>query len=100
MIKHIVMWKIKDSVDGLTKLECATKAKNLLENLSKVIEEIESIEVGVNTNNSTAAYDLVLVSVFKDEKALQAYQIHPAHLEVGKYIETIKISRTVVDYTV
>ena len=61
MIKHIVMWKLKDN----NKEENAKKIKTMLEGLKSEIKEIEEIEVGININKSDASMDVCLVSVFK-----------------------------------
>lgn len=94
MIKHIVMWKLKDD----NKLENAQKIKKLLEGLNGVVDVIESLEVGINHNATASAYDVVLVGEFKDDKALSLYQTHPKHIAAGEFIKTVTIDRKVVDY--
>ena len=39
MIKHIVMWKLKDFAEGGSKLENAKKIKDMLEALKDKIEQ-------------------------------------------------------------
>ena len=48
MIKHIVMWKLKESAEGRTKQENAWMIKQELEQLKGTIREIVSLEVGIN----------------------------------------------------
>lgn len=98
MVKHIVMWKIKEKHNGLTKEEICIKIKNDLEALKAIISEIVKIEVGINILESTAAYDLVLYSEFKTEEALTVYQNHEAHRKVAAFIGEVSDSRIVVDY--
>ncbi|WP_018248645.1 Dabb family protein [Orenia marismortui] len=99
MIKHIVMWKLKEStIMGAEQAENAQKAKKILEGLKGEIEEIKFIEVGVNLNSSEAAYDLVLYSEFASEEDLEKYQKDPAHLKVAEFIREITKDRAVVDY--
>ncbi|KRU28380.1 stress responsive A/B barrel domain-containing protein [Clostridium sporogenes] len=52
MIKHIVMWKLKEFAEGKSKLENANIIKINLEDLKHRIDEVKLIEVGVNINNS------------------------------------------------
>ncbi|MGL5634047.1 MAG: Dabb family protein [Sarcina sp.] len=94
MIKHIVMWKLKEE----NKADVAKKIKKSLEFLKNEIIEIVEIEVGININESDAAYDVVLYSRFKSEEDLDIYQKHPKHLEVSGFIKSVVASRVVVDY--
>lgn len=98
MIKHIVMWKIKENVDGNTKMESSKIVKDMLESLKGKVEEIVELKVGINILESDASYDLVLDSKFKTNEELNTYQKHPEHLKVGKDIAKYIESRVVVDY--
>ncbi len=100
MIKHIVMWKIKDSHEGRSKTELAKKLKEDLELLKGKISEIRHIEVGINISDSDAACDVVLYSEFYSMEALEAYRVHPAHQEVARFVSEISCERHVVDYEV
>jgi hypothetical protein len=98
MIKHIVMWKLKDFADNRSKNENMQIMKNMLENLEDKIAEIEKMEVGFNINSSEMAYDLVLYSEFKNEEALGIYQNHPEHIKVKEFVAKVREKRVVVDY--
>lgn len=100
MIKHIVMWKLKDSFDGMNKSEIALKLKNELESLKSKIPQIMEIEAGINFNLSEAAYDVALYSSFENKEALSAYQKHPEHVKVAEFVSEIRTERCVVDYEV
>lgn len=100
MIKHIVMWKLKDNAEGRTKVENAQIMKVQLEALKDVIPQLRHIEVGVNFLQSDAAYDAVLTSVFDTVEDLNIYQTNPDHLKVGEFIGRVRVDRTVVDYEV
>ncbi len=98
MIKHIVMWKLKDGHNGETKSEIIKNVKNMLEGLTAKINEIKELEVGINFNPSDAAYDVVLYSVFNSREDLDIYQKHPDHLNVAGYVSEVRTDRAVVDY--
>ncbi|HDK7174517.1 Dabb family protein [Clostridium sporogenes] len=100
MIKHIVMWKLKEFAEGKSKLENANIIKTSLEDLQNRIDEVKLIEVGVNINDSKQAYDVVLYSEFKNLEDLNLYQNHPDHLKVGEFINKVKEERIVTDYEV
>ncbi|AUM96097.1 TPA: Dabb family protein [Clostridium botulinum] len=100
MIKHIVMWKLKEFAEGKSKLENANIIKTSLEDLQNRIDEVKLIEAGVNINDSKQAYDVVLYSEFKNLEDLNLYQNHPDHLKVGEFINKVKEERIVTDYEV
>lgn len=98
MIKHIVMWKLQDEVQGKTKAENAKIIKESLEGLKDKVETLINIEVGINLNKSEQAYDVVLYSTFNSLEDLEKYQKHPEHLKVATFVRSVVKSRVVVDY--
>ncbi|MBE6022456.1 MAG: Dabb family protein [Cellulosilyticum sp.] len=101
MVKHIVMWKVKEHEVHGSKEEVMQKIKEGLEGLKGQIEGLEEIEVGINFNLAEAAYDVVLNSILTSKAALEAYQNHPKHLEVANgLVRQVATSRVVVDYEV
>lgn len=97
MIKHIVLWTIKDEEDKSSVLPLL---KSKLEALVKEIDVLKKIEVGFNYNNTPAAYDVALYSEFLTKADLDAYIIHPAHQAVGIYVKSVVKDRVVVDYEI
>lgn len=101
MIKHIVMWKVKEHEVHGSKDEVMKKIKSGLEGLKGEIEGLEEIEVGINYNTSEMAYDVVLYSTFVSKEALDYYQGHPKHVEIANsLVRQVAISRVVVDYEI
>lgn len=98
MIKHIVMWRLKDSAAGASREENAKKLKQSLEDLKDKIRDIKALEVGINFNASPAAFDVVLYSEFADMEGLDSYQNHPEHLKIVDFVGEIRTDRAVVDY--
>ena len=98
MLKHVVMWKLKDFAEGASRQENARKMKSELEGLKRKIGEIQSIEVGININDSADSYDAVLYSEFDGREGLNAYLNHPAHLKAADFIGKVRLERKVVDY--
>ncbi len=98
MIKHIVMWRLKDSAAGASREENAKKLKQSLEDLKDKIRDIKALEVGINFNASPAAFDVVLYSEFADREGLDSYQNHPEHLKIVDFVGEIRTDRAVVDY--
>jgi hypothetical protein len=100
MIKHVVMWKLKDIAEGKTKAENAEVMKELLEDLPNKIEELTSAEVGINIleGDEGAICDVVLTTECASEEDLKAYAVHPDHQKVVKFIKKVVSERRVVDY--
>jgi len=101
MIKHIVMWKLKEHAEGCGKLENAQKLKSWLESLADKIAELKFVEVGINFDHSDAAFDVVLYTEFENKEALKSYQAHPEHRRLIKeFLDKIRLEKKVVDYEV
>jgi hypothetical protein len=98
MIKHIVMFKLKEWAEGRDKAANIKALKAKLEALPAQIEEIKFFEVGINFIEANVAYDLVLVSEFGSKEALYSYQKHAEHVKVAEFVGKVCESRIVVDY--
>lgn len=93
MIKHIVMWTLKDKND-------APALKHMLEALNGRIPGLWNIEVGINFLESEQSGDLVLVAELESRAALDTYQAHPEHQAVAPLVKAAAVSRHVVDYEI
>ena len=100
MVKHIVLWKLKDQAGGRSKTENALQIKSLLEDLQGKIPGLIRLEVGLDIGADGAAVDIALYSEFADRAALDTYQTHPLHEAVKPVVMAARESRTVVDYEV
>ena len=100
MIRHIVMWKVKEKALGRSKEENIEEIKLMLENLKNEIPELKEIEVGIDIPSLTGSHDIVLYTVFEDEKGLDIYQKHPKHVEVAQFIRQVVTDRACVDYSI
>ncbi|WP_461210439.1 Dabb family protein [Desulfocurvus sp. DL9XJH121] len=100
MLKHIVMWRLKDEAEGAAKAENALKMKEMLEALPAKVPGVVSLEVGVNVVAGDTASDICLYSVFNTLEEMDAYQVHPEHLKCVEFIKKIVIERRAVDYEV
>ena len=98
MVKHIVMWTVKDGSFGKTKKENGLKLKEMLEALKEKIPFIKKLEVGMNFSSDEAAYDIVLYSEFENKADLDRYISHPDHQALKDFIVNIRDKRCFVDY--
>lgn len=98
MIKHVVMWKLKNVAEGNTKLKNIEIIKDKLLKLKTIIHAIDTLEVGKNINDSESSYDLVLISTHQDKAALAEYINHPAHKDAASFIGKVVAERKAVDF--
>lgn len=98
MIKHIVMWRIKDDCEGGDKRATALLLKEELESMIGKIDGLRSLQVGINVNASPAAYDLVLITEHSTLRDLEFYQDNPVHLAVASLVKASTKERVVVDF--
>lgn len=93
MITHIVMWKLRECTP-----ENAARAKEVLLGMAGRIPQLRHLEVGVDVVRSARSYDLALVARFASLDDLEAYQVHPVHVEVANYMSSVRESVVTVDY--
>jgi hypothetical protein len=95
MIKHIVMFKLKNK-----NKETIEKVVKSLKTLEGNIDILCSAEIGINFNESDRNYDIVLTTKFKDRDTLKTYDTHPKHLPVVETVRSLCSESVVVDYEI
>lgn len=102
MIRHVVMWKLKEEAEGASKKKNAEKMKLILEGLKINIDEIKSVEVGINMTEDDeevgTAYDVVLISDFETELDYTMYTRNAHHKKALDFINSVIEERHFVDY--
>ena len=101
MVKHIILWRLKDELTADEKAKVKQEIKAGLEGLAGRIPGLLSIEVNVDGRLDSSNADVMLDSTFVDEAALKAYAVHPEHVAVadGK-VRPYTCLRTCLDYVV
>ena len=82
MVKHVILWTLKDSYSADEKEQIKKEIKAGLEGLKGKIEGLVDIAVNIDPLPSSNC-DLMLDSTFETEEALKNYAVHPAHVEVA-----------------
>ena len=100
MIKHIVVWKLKENAHGNTKDENAQQIKEKLEALNGKIEGLIKMEVGFDFSKTETSADIVLYSEFETKEDLDNYQVHPLHKAIMPFVGEARSERRMVDYEV
>lgn len=88
MIKHIVVWSMKEE----TTAEQKTEMKTRLEALKGMIPELLAIEVGIDDGTMS------LTSEFASADDLNKYNIHPEHQAVVAIVKPLVAARSACDY--
>nr|WP_217344624.1 Dabb family protein [Noviherbaspirillum sp. L7-7A]MBV0878789.1 Dabb family protein [Noviherbaspirillum sp. L7-7A] len=100
MLKHIVMWKLKDQAEGADRPANAKKMKELLDACAGIVPGMLKFEVALAQPDLEATYDVVLYSEFADRAALDAYQEHPRHVALKPFIGAVREARQCMDYEI
>ena len=96
MVKHIIIWNLKEEYNTP---EIKNGIKQGLEDLLGVVPGLLEIKVETNPLASSNA-DVMLYSVFEDEKALKDYAVHPEHVRVADTcVRPYTKARACFDYT-
>ncbi|MGN0621615.1 MAG: Dabb family protein [Porcipelethomonas sp.] len=82
MVKHIILWTLRDDLSEIEKEEVKYEIKKGLEGLMGKIPGLTDIKVTTGRLDSSTA-DLMLDSTFEDIAALKAYANHPEHVKVA-----------------
>lgn len=99
MIRHIVMWKLKEFSTEAEKQSVISTIKSKLMSLKGKVPSLKAIEVGSNAPEAAPTnWDVALVTDFETIEGLNEYQVHPEHVKVATYIREQVASRSCVDY--
>ena len=100
MVKHVILWNLKESLSDAEKEEVKKGAKEGLESLIGKIPGLIDIKVNTVGLPSSNA-DMMLDSTFESAEALKGYSVHPAHVAVanGK-VRPYTAVRSCLDFTV
>lgn len=80
MVKHVILWQLKDELSDAEKENVKKEIKISLEALKGQIPGLLEIKVNINGLESSANADLMLDSTFESFEALKGYAVHPVHV--------------------
>ena len=100
MVKHIILWQLKDEYASEVKAQIAAEIKEGLEGLKGKIPGLLDIHVQVDKLASSNA-DVMLDSSFESEEALKGYAVHEEHVKVADTkVRPHTKNRACIDYEV
>ena len=97
MVKHIVMFKLKDTLSKEEKQVVMNDFKAAIEALPTQIDIIRKVFVGFNINEAEQ-WDICLESEFDSLDDVKVYAAHPAHVAAAGILKDAKQDRACVDY--
>ncbi len=100
MVKHVILWTLKDEFSEDEKAKIISDMKQALEGLKGKISGL--IDISVNTEKlATSNMDVMLDTTFESEQALKGYSVHPEHVAVadGK-VRPFTKTRSCFDYVI
>jgi len=100
MIKHIVMWKLKEQAEGADRLANAHEMKRRLDACAAIVPGILAFEVVLAQAGLEATYDVLLYSEFDSKETLEAYANHPTHKALMPFFKAVRDERQCMDYEV
>lgn len=98
MIRHIVMFKLKEFATPAEKQAKMQEIKDSLEALLNKIDVLHAINVDFNCNPAET-WDIILTTELDTLEDVGIYANHPEHVAVSKnIIAPVKADRACVDY--
>ena len=99
MVKHIILWRLREDLTAEEKENVKKDINAGLEGLAGRIPGLLDIRVNVDGRLETSNADVMLDSTFTDEAALRAYAVHPEHVAVAdSKVRPYTCLRTCLDY--
>lgn len=94
MFTHVVFFKLKDKSK-----ENIEKAKSILMRVEGKVPTLKTVKVGIDVVRSARSYDLALIATFDSLEDMEAYQVHPVHVnEVLADLKPMLESSAAVDF--
>lgn len=97
MIRHIVMWRLKDRAEGRSKAENLAEMRSRLEALPGKVPGVRALNVSTEILVADPPADIVLYCEFDSRRDLDAYAAHPDHVAVVEFIRKVVAERRVTD---
>lgn len=82
MVKHVILWQLKDELTAEEKVIIKKEIKESLEDLVGKIPGLVEMKIQTEALASSNA-EVMLDSTFEDEAALKVYATHPEHVAVA-----------------
>jgi hypothetical protein len=98
MIRHIVMWKMREEAGGATGAQNALLLKARIEACAGIVPGILRFEVVLAQPGLEASCDVMLYSEFASRASLEAYNAHPEHQLLKAWVAGLRENRVSFDH--
>ena len=100
MVKHMIIWNLKEEFTNEEKAKIKKEMKESLEALKGKVPGLLDIKVYIDPL-ATSNGDVMLDSTLESEEALKAYAIHPDHVEAADTkVRPFTASRSCMDFEI
>ena len=100
MVKHVILWKLKEEFSDEEKKQIKAGIKEGLEGLAGQIPGMTEIKVRIVCLPSSTV-DVMLDTTFESAEALKAYSVHPKHVAVAdSKVRPYTAVRSCMDYEI
>ena len=100
MVKHVILWKLKEEFSDEEKKQIKAGIKEGLEGLAGQIPGMTEIKVRIDYLPSSTV-DVMLDTTFESAEALKAYSVHPKHVAVAdSKVKPYTAVRSCMDYEI
>lgn len=92
MFTHVVLFKLREPTNENIKY-----LSDILKGMRGNIPQLKEVEVGIDELKSERSFDACLITRFDSLEDMQAYQVHPYHVnevlaKIKPYIEVSKVA--------
>ena len=100
MVRHVILWQLKEEYNDEEKREIKAGIKEGLEGLVGKVPGL--VEVHVHTEGlASSNADLMLDAVLENDEALKGYAAHPEHVAIANSkVRPYTMSRTCLDFEI
>lgn len=99
MVKHIILWKLKEELSEQEKNEVKKGIKQGLESLVGKVPGLVEVHVQIDGLLASSNADVMLDSTLESAEALKGYAVHPEHVAVASTkVRPYTAQRTCIDF--
>lgn len=101
MVKHIILWKLKEDLTPEQKATVIAGIKEGLESIKGKVPGLIDIKVNAERILPSSNADLMLDATLESPEALKGYAKHPAHLAIADTkVRPFTAARTCLDFEI
>lgn len=101
MVKHIILWQLKDELSEEEKAKVRLRIKEGLESLKGKVPGLLEIYVQAQGLLPSSNADVMLDCTLESPEALKGYAVHPEHLKVANgVVRPNTKQRVCIDYEI